>query len=183
MTTLDSQMARQAEELRRAVGLKDHEGERPDHFPFHPSSPRWTHIALPCSDIGASIEWYEKFTPLELLDRRTDIMGHGAWLGHPDSVENPFILVLVQFLADKGKGPLGLLTPFAHLGMELPSLEAVEEMARRGEEGCCLYMKPTEMPPPVGYICALKDPDGNVIEYSYDQGVYSTARTVWGNGD
>ena len=39
------------------------------------------------------------------------------------------------------------------------------------------------MPPPVGYICALNDPDGNVIEYSYDQGVYSTAKTVWGNGD
>jgi hypothetical protein len=38
------------------------------------------------------------------------------------------------------------------------------------------------MPPPIGYICALTDPDGNMIEFSYDQGVYATVQEVWGNG-
>jgi hypothetical protein len=36
------------------------------------------------------------------------------------------------------------------------------------------------MPPPIGYICALKDPEGNMIEFSYDQGVYAKAQEVWG---
>jgi hypothetical protein len=39
---------------------------------------------------------------------------------------------------------------------------------------------PTQMPDPIGYICALKDPDGNMIEFSYDQGVYAKAKEVWG---
>jgi hypothetical protein len=36
------------------------------------------------------------------------------------------------------------------------------------------------MPPPVGYICAITDPDGNVIEISHDQGVYAKVHEVWG---
>jgi lactoylglutathione lyase len=34
----------------------------------------------------------------------------------------------------------------------------------------------------VGYICAAKDPDGNVIEFSHNQKVYATIQRVWGNG-
>ena len=41
-------------------------------------------------------------------------------------------------------------------------------------------MPPTEMPPPIGYICMLRDPDGNIVEFSYDQGVYAKAKEVWG---
>ena len=37
------------------------------------------------------------------------------------------------------------------------------------------------MPAPIGYICALTDPDGNVIEFSFDQGVYAKAQDVWGD--
>jgi lactoylglutathione lyase len=37
-----------------------------------------------------------------------------------------------------------------------------------------------QMPKQIGYICFLKDPDGNTIEFSYDQGVYEKAREVWG---
>ena len=40
-----------------------------------PKSPRWTHIALPATNIDASIAWYETYTPLCLLDRREDADG------------------------------------------------------------------------------------------------------------
>jgi hypothetical protein len=36
------------------------------------------------------------------------------------------------------------------------------------------------MPKHIGYICFLKDPDGNTVEFSYDQGVFEKAREVWG---
>jgi len=39
---------------------------------------------------------------------------------------------------------------------------------------------PLQMPKQIGYICFLKDPDGNTIEFSFDQGVYEKARDVWG---
>ena len=40
-------------------------------------------------------------------------------------------------------------------------------------------MQPTQMPPPIGYIAMLTDPDGNMVEFSWDQGVYATAKQRW----
>ncbi len=150
-----------------------------------PPAARWTHIALRVSDIDNSIAWYESFTPLELLDRRQDDLGFGAWLGQPDSPDKPFILVLAEFLpaTDPFRGhPKEVLAPFAHLGIELPVRDDIEEIAARGAAAGCLAMPPTQMPPPIGYICMLRDPDGNMVEFSFDQGVYAKAREVWGSG-
>ena len=150
---------------------------------LRPKSPRWTHVALRVADIDATIEWYRTFTPLQLLDRREDADGYGAWLGHPDSGEFPFILVVAQFFPDHdpfAPAPIASLGPFNHMGIELPDHDAVDEMARRGEEAGCLAMPATQMPDPIGYICMLKDPDGNLVEFSFDQGVYEKVRAVWG---
>ncbi|MCU1501842.1 MAG: hypothetical protein JWM12_1196 [Ilumatobacteraceae bacterium] len=145
-----------------------------------PRSTRWTHIALPCTDIDATIDWYHRFTPLELLDRRQDEDGQGAWLGLPDQGDKPFILVLVSFFRDQASGPQPVMAPFAHIGFEVTSREEVDEIAARGEAEGSLVWAPRDMPPPIGYICALKDPDGNMVEFSYDQGVYAKAQEVWG---
>ena len=147
---------------------------------IRPGSVRWTHIALPCTDMDKSIEWYETYTPLQLLDRREDADGQGAWLGHPDQGDKPFILVLVSFIRDQDKGPQPIMAPFAHIGIEMPTKEMVDDIAERGKAAGCLSWPPQLMPDPIGYICALTDPDGNMIEFSYDQGVYEKAQEVWG---
>lgn len=144
-----------------------------------PQSPRWTHIALPSSDLDASIAWYEHFTPLSLLDRREDVDGQSAWLAHPGQVENPFVLVLVMFWRDKGRQQ-AIMAPFAHIGIEMPERADVDRLAGLGAEAGCLSWPAQDMPAPVGYICALNDPDGNVIEISHNQGVYDTVQQVWG---
>jgi lactoylglutathione lyase len=148
---------------------------------LRPGSVRWTHIALPCTDMSRTIQWYETFTPLQLLDRREDADGEGAWLGHPDQGDKPFVLVLVSFFRDQDKGPQPIMAPFAHIGIEMPSKQMVDEVAERGKQAGCLSWPPQQMPDPIGYICALTDPDGNVIEFSYDQGVYEKAQEVWGS--
>ena len=147
-----------------------------------PTTARWTHLALRVADIDASIAFYTRFTPLELLERREDADGYGAWLGHSDQLEHPFVLVLAQFLEghDPFARPLATLAPFNHIGIELPSKEAVDAVAAQGAEAGCLDFAPEWLPAPVGYICMLRDPDGNLVEFSYDQGVYETARRVWG---
>jgi len=145
-----------------------------------PRGSRWTHIALPCHDIDKSIEWYTRYTTLELLDRRSDPDGFGAWLGHPDQADTPFILVLVSFLKDQDKGPQPIMAPFAHIGIEVPSRAEVERIAEMGRAEGCLMWPPTDMPDPIGYICAVTDPDGNVVEISHNQGVYDKAMQVWG---
>jgi catechol 2,3-dioxygenase-like lactoylglutathione lyase family enzyme len=145
-----------------------------------PKTARWTHIALPSSDLDASIAWYEAFTPLRLLARREDADGQSAWLAHEGQVENPFVLVLVMFWKDKGR-PQPMLAPFAHIGIEMPERTDVDRIAALGREAGCLTWEPQDMPDPIGYICAIKDPDGNVIEISHDQGVYDTVQQVWGS--
>ena len=149
----------------------------------HPPEPRWTHIALRVKDIDASIAWYTEFTPLQLLDKRSDEFGFGAWLGQSDSPDKPFILVLAQFFpaTDPFKdSPQEVLAPFAHLGIELTSRDAIDAMAAKAASRGCLGMPATEMPPPIGYICMVRDPEGNMIEFSFDQGVYAKAKEVWG---
>lgn len=154
------------------------------HHELRPTAPRWTHLALRVADIDASIAWYTEHTPLELLDRREDDDGYGAWLGHPDSADRPFILVMAQFFPDKdpfAPSPIAKLAPFNHIGIEMPHRDDVDAMAARGKADGCLAMEATMMPPPIGYICMLNDPDGNLVEFSFDQGVYEKAREVWGD--
>ncbi len=146
---------------------------------FMLNEPRFTHVALPVDDITTSIEWYERYTPLRAIDVRHDPDGDAAWLCHPEPTDHPFIIVLVSLHADRGE-PHGQLGPFGHLGIELPTQAAVDAMALLGRADGCLAWEPTRWPAPVGYVCALNDPDGNVVEFSFDQGVYAKVREVLG---
>ena len=139
------------------------------------TGPRFTHIALPVNDIPTSVAWYERFTPLRAIDVRRDADGDAAWLAHPEPTEHPFVVVLVSFDATRGT-PQRQLGPFGHLGIELPTQADVDTIAAAGREAGCLVWEPSRQPPPVGYVCALADPDGNVVEFSFDQGVYALFR-------
>ncbi|MGH1489571.1 MAG: VOC family protein [Acidimicrobiales bacterium] len=151
-------------------------------YELHPTEPRWTHIALRVKDIDATIAWFEEFTPIRLIDRREDDMGYGAWLGMKGETNNPFVLVLAQFFDGKdpfADAPIATLAPFAHFGMELPKREDVDAIAEKAAAAGCLGMPPTMMPAPIGYITMLRDPDGNMVEFSWDQGVYATLQEQW----
>jgi catechol 2,3-dioxygenase-like lactoylglutathione lyase family enzyme len=150
---------------------------------LRPKRSTWTHIALKVKDVDATVAWYEKFTHLRTLARHQDEMGRNAWIGDESNADSPFVLVAGQFFEGKdpfAPAPHPPLGPFAHIGIELPSKEAVDEIAARGKEAGCLAFGPREMPKHIGYICFLKDPDGNTVEFSYDQGVFEKAREVWG---
>ena len=53
-------------------------------------------------------------------------------------------------------------------------------IAAKARAAGCLALGPLQMPKQIGYVCFIKDPDGNTVEYSYDQGVYEKARSAWG---
>jgi catechol 2,3-dioxygenase-like lactoylglutathione lyase family enzyme len=141
-------------------------------------APRWTHVALPSADLDASIAWYSAYTPLVVVERRRDAEGETAWLAHEGQVTHPFVLVLVMLDADRGR-PQPQLGPFAHLGIEVPTRAEVDAVAARARADGCLRWEPRQLPPPVGYVCAVTDPDGNVVEFSHDQGVHDTVRRRW----
>jgi len=151
------------------------------------TEPRWTHVAVPVSDLDRSIEFYSSLTPLVVVARHEDENGRGAWLSNDKQVETPFVLVLSQlipsvaemFEIEPGK-PVRTLGPFAHIGIELPRKEDVDAMAERAREMGVLAWEPRQMPEHIGYICAARDPDGNVIEFSWNQKVYAKVRELWG---
>lgn len=150
---------------------------------FHVPKQTWTHIALHCKDIDKMIDWYEEFTHFSLLFKEKDESGYGAWLGDKTQHEQPFVLVLMQFF--EGHDPFAPAThhplgPFAHIGIELPDKNAVDHIASKAKESGCLMLGPVKMPKRIGYICFVRDPEGNVVEFSFDQGVYTKAREVWG---
>ena len=150
---------------------------------FRPARPCWTHIALKVKNIDDTIAWYERHTHLTLLRRGQDTNGRNAWIGDASQAQSPFVLVLGEFydgkdpFAPAAHPPLG---PFAHIGIELPTREMVDDFAARAKAEGCLGLGPLQLPDPIGYVCFIKDPDGNTIEFSYDQGVFETAREVWG---
>ncbi len=155
-----------------------------------PTRPRWTHVAIPVSDLDKAIEFYTSLTPLVVVARNEDENGRGAWLSNEKQVEDPFVLVIAEFLPEVAKRfgqepgqPHATLAPFAHIGIELPTKEDVDRVAERAREMGVLEWEPKWMAPHIGYICSAKDPDGNVIEFSYDQKVYSTIRDLWGSAD
>ena len=155
-------------------------------YQLHPSEARWTHVALRVADIQRTIDFYTSMTPLTLIDQREDDMGYGAWLGMPGETNNPFILVIAQFFPETDPfkdAPNAVLAPFAHLGIEMSEQAHVDQIAERAQEAGCLAMPPTMMPPPIGYICMLRDPDGNMVEFSWDQGVWSTLRERWDSAE
>ena len=151
------------------------------------TQPRWTHVAIPVSDLEKSIEFYTTITPLVVVQRNQDVNGNGAWLSNDKQVEDPFVLVIVEFIpevaANFGIEPgkrVTTLAPFAHIGIELPNREDVDAVAERARAVGALQWEPREMPAHIGYICAVNDPDGNVIEFSHNQKVYSAIKNLWG---
>ena len=125
-----------------------------------------THLALPCHDLEKTIQWYERFTPLKLIHKREDSGAKVAWIQASDK---SIFLVFLQ--SPDSKEPKAILSPFAHLGIEMESEEEVNAIAEEGSHHACLAWEPRQEPDPVGYVCALSDPDGNLVEYSYGQSI------------
>jgi catechol 2,3-dioxygenase-like lactoylglutathione lyase family enzyme len=153
------------------------------------SEPRLTHVALPCANLDRTIEFYTSVTPLVVVARNEDENGRGAWLSNPEQSRDPFVLVVAEFprevagdFGQEAGRPVPTLTPFAHIGIEVPEREDVDRIAETGRELGCLHWEPRQMAEHIGYVCALTDPDGNVVEFSHGQKVFSTVRNLWGDG-
>lgn len=147
--------------------------------------PRLTHIALRVGDVERSIEWYERYTPLQVLRRFSDDYGFGVWLADPGDGDCPFVLVLSHFVPETdpfGYAPPTVLGPYAHFGFELETSAAVDEIAAQAEDEGILTYPATQMPDPIGYICFVEDPDGNTVEFSHGQGTYRIWDEEWGDG-
>ena len=138
-----------------------------------------THIALPVRDLDAHLAFYAKYTTLEKIHERVDDDTglRTAWIANRQdktSVAAKFVIVLIE-----GKLPTnitgdieeeyGFLRSIAHLGISLESRADVDRVAEMARADGILVLGPMYRNPVVGYICLIRDPDGNNIEFSVEQ--------------
>jgi catechol 2,3-dioxygenase-like lactoylglutathione lyase family enzyme len=145
-----------------------------------------THIALPVRDLEATLAWYRKYTTLEVIHEREDpeTKLRTAWLANPgDRTDSggdigvqaaKFVIVLIAGklptnITGDIKEEYGFLTSISHLGLSLDSREDVDRVAAMAKEDGCLLLGPMYRNVVVGYICVVKDPDGNNVEFSVEQ--------------
>jgi len=125
-----------------------------------------THVALPCADLNRTIAFYRKYADMEVVHERESGGARVAWLSDKT---RPFVIV---FLETKDiPHPLG---PFSHLGVGLPSREAVDTRIAQAREDGVEIEGPHDSGPPVGYWVFLRDPDGHTLELTYGQEVHLT---------
>jgi catechol 2,3-dioxygenase-like lactoylglutathione lyase family enzyme len=128
----------------------------------------WTHVALYSHDIDESIGFYARYARMALVHSREESDGtRVVWLSDRT---RPFVLVLIES-KDPVENPLG---PFAHLGIGLPSREAVDERCALARSEKRLRFGPRDSGPPVGYWALIADPDGHMLEVSHGQELFLT---------
>lgn len=124
----------------------------------------FTHCALHVADVDASIDFYRDFCGLKVVHSHGDAPERTVWLAE-EGRERDFVLVLVS----GGSGHEQAEGDMTHYGFSLANRDAVDEIAQRGRAAGRLHWEPQQLPDPVGYLCALKDPDGYIIEFSHGQ--------------
>ena len=126
--------------------------------------PSLTHLALHVKDLDACIEFYQSYCEMQVIHQRASHDHQVVWLAE-EGREKEFILVVLP----GGPGRDQSEKDFSHLGFALESRKSVDKLAERAREEGILVWEPKEEPYPVGYYCAVNDPDGNFVEFSYGQ--------------
>ena len=127
--------------------------------------PAFTHNALHVRDLDASVAFYRDYCGLAKVSEHGEGPNdHAVWMSEPGR-ETDYVFVLLL----GGQGNVQPDSDLTHFGFALDSREAVDAIAERGRAAGCLAWEPAEFPYPVGYRCALRDPDGYIVEFSYGQ--------------
>jgi catechol 2,3-dioxygenase-like lactoylglutathione lyase family enzyme len=127
-------------------------------------SAAFTHLAMHVRDLEACVDFYETYAQMRLTHDRVNDGKRVVWLAEPGK-EQDFIVVLIP----GGPGREQISTDYSHLGFALDSKEAVDAIANKARSDGILEWEPRQEPYPVGYYCGIRDPDGNLIEFSFGQ--------------
>ncbi len=127
--------------------------------------PILTHLALHVHELEETVRFYKNYCDLNIVhDRESSSGSRVVWMAR-EGFEKEFIFVFIS----GGPLPASVDNDYSHLGFALDSKNAVDQIAQRARDAGCLAWEPRQEPYPVGYYCALKDPQGNFVEFSYGQ--------------
>ncbi len=128
------------------------------------SAAGFTHCALHVCDLDESIAFYEDYCGLKFVLEHGEGAGRTVWMAAPGA-EDDFVLVMMGGGARRNPSEKDM----THYGFAVSAREDIDAIAKRAKEEGCLHWAPKEFRPPTGYLCAVTDPTGYVIEFSYGQ--------------
>jgi catechol 2,3-dioxygenase-like lactoylglutathione lyase family enzyme len=123
-----------------------------------------THVALFVRDPARTIDFYRRYVGLHVVHDRTDDGVRVVWLSERER-DPDFVIVAITMAPTAG----GFPPHMAHFGYAVRSRAEVDAVAARGRAAGLLEQGPLDAGPIVGYYCILRDPDGNLVEFSHGQ--------------
>lgn len=132
-----------------------------------------THVALPVSDLDASLAFYERFAAMQVVHRRRD-PDTGTSVAWVSDLTRPFVLVLIE--VSKVDSRLG--GTYCHVGLGVAQRTDVDALCTLARGDGREVFGPMDSGPPVGYWAYIVDPDGHNLEISYGQEVGLTVDTA-----
>ena len=128
-------------------------------------SPRMTHICLHVKDVDECTRFYKDYCKLQTIDERINEGEGSVYMAEVGRQAE------IVFQLKSGGNNLTLAADEErHFGFVVESKQTVDDIAKRAREDGILFFEPEEYLPGA-YMCGVKDPNGNCIEFSYGHSV------------
>ena len=127
--------------------------------------PRLTHICLHVEDIQSCVRFYQRYCQLEVVSDRSDA-GKGSIYMAESNHQNELV---IQFMSG-GRSLALVKEDEQHFGFAVDSRDTVDAIANRAREDQILVWEADEYVPGA-YLCTVRDPDGNHVEFSFEHSV------------
>ncbi len=123
-------------------------------------APRMTHICLHVSELDDCVRFYQRYCEMDVIDDRSQ-----GGVGSVYMSENGRDKQIVLQLKSGGENLELKDSDERHFGFSVESRETVDDIARCARENGILFWEPDEHLPGA-YFCAVKDPNGNCVEFA-----------------
>jgi len=125
---------------------------------------RLDHVALQTPDAQRAARFYCDWAGMRVVHERRD-PGSEHRVSWVRLAHDPSGLILVFFEGEEvpTRGPMD------HFGFHVSDRADVDAIAERARAAGVLADGPAYLGPVVGYVCLLRDPDGNLLEFSCEQ--------------
>jgi catechol 2,3-dioxygenase-like lactoylglutathione lyase family enzyme len=129
---------------------------------------RLDHLAMLTSNVERSARFYCEWAGMTVVHDRRD-PGHTHRVIWVRLGAEPGGLIIVMIESEE-RGPAGWPKgTMDHFGFHVTSRTDVDSIAERARAIGILVDEPQYAGPVVGYFCTIKDPDGNLLEFSCEQ--------------
>lgn len=131
---------------------------------------RLDHIALLASDARRAAEFYCAWAGMEVIHERLDpgSTHRVVWVRLRGDAAG-LIIVIVERDAAGAAGRSVDAAGMDHFGFHVVSRADVDAIAERARAAGILVEGPVYAGAVVGYYCLIRDPDGNLLEFSCEQ--------------